>query len=127
MANWTRTFSPRLVNDARIAFSRIVIDDSVSDWSGLLGPDGNQKFGISGGQPIPGLSSIRVRWRSRWTSHQYRRHRHLSNYSDNKYQAQTNLTYQAGSHLLKFGGQLIRFQQNRFYAGNNGVLGVFRY
>ena len=28
---------------------------------------------------------------------------------------------------MKFGGQLIRFQQNRFYAGNNGVLGIFRF
>ena len=51
----------------------------------------------------------------------------MTSTADNKYQAQTNMTFQTGSHLLKFGGQLIRFQQNRFYAGNNGVLGVFRY
>jgi hypothetical protein len=32
-----------------------------------------------------------------------------------------------GRHMLKIGGQVIRFQQNRYYAGNNGALGFFDY
>src|SRR5687768_12117068 len=36
------------------------------------------------------------------------------------------MTFQTGGHLPKVGGQMIRFQQNRFYGGQNGVLGVFR-
>jgi hypothetical protein len=123
VVNWTRTFSPRLVNDARVAFSRIKINDIVSDWSGLLGADANQRFGIAGGQPIAGLSSLQfgTGLTEPGTGGS------ISNTVDNKYQAQTNMTFQTGGHLLKFGGQMIRFQQNRFYAGNNGVLGIFRF
>ena len=32
-----------------------------------------------------------------------------------------------GRHSLKFGGQLLRYVQQRFYAGNNGLLGLFGY
>jgi hypothetical protein len=123
VANWTRTFSPRFVNDARIAFSRIVIDDTPTTWSDLLGPNSNQEFGIAGGQPIPGLSNVLIGGGLTAVGSTGI----ASATADNKYQAQTNMTYQTGGHLLKFGGQLLRFQQNRFYGGNNGVLGVFRY
>ena len=41
---WVRTFSPRVVNEFRMAFSRIGIDDNVIDWSGLLGANGNAKL-----------------------------------------------------------------------------------
>jgi hypothetical protein len=34
--NWVRSFTPAIVNEARVAFSRILIKDSVLDWSGLL-------------------------------------------------------------------------------------------
>lgn len=120
--SWVRNFSARLVNDARIAYTRIGIDEGVPvDWSGKLGADGNQKFGIPGGQFFPGLSAVTLG-------------DGLSGIGagaavgltrDNKYQAVTNFTYQAGTHLVKFGGQMIRFQQNRYYAGNNGALGSF--
>ncbi|HWR50010.1 MAG TPA: carboxypeptidase regulatory-like domain-containing protein [Bryobacteraceae bacterium] len=123
VVNWTRSFSPRLVNDARISFSRIVIDDSVSDWSGLLGTNGNQTLGISGGQPIAGLSQIAFGTGLTEPGSTG----NVSSTADNKFQGQTFLTYTTGGHLLKFGGQLVRMQQNRFYAGNNGVLGVFRF
>ncbi len=101
VANWTRSFSPRLVNDARIAFSRIVIQDNVYDWSGQLGADGNQKFGISGGQPIAGLSNVQLGGGLSGIGSGGS----ISATADNKYQAQTNLTYQRGTHLLKFGGR----------------------
>ena len=32
-----------------------------------------------------------------------------------------------GSHVLRMGGQAIRYRQNRYYAGNNGALGSFTY
>jgi hypothetical protein len=123
VANWTRTISTRMVNDARIAYSRIGIDDNVVDWSGQLGPDANSRFGISGGQPIAGLSSVTVGGGLTGIGSTGV----ISSTVDNKYQAQTNATYQTGKHLIKFGGQMIRFQQNRYYSGNNGALGVFRY
>jgi carboxypeptidase family protein len=123
VANWTRTFTPRLINDFRVAYSRIVINDNVLDWSGKLGLDGNSKFGIAGGQPIAGLSNVTLGGGLTNIGSGAS----IGSTADNKYQVQTNLTYQAGTHLLKFGGQLLRMQQNRFYAGNNGVLGIFTY
>ena len=32
-----------------------------------------------------------------------------------------------GRHFFKMGGQIIRFQQNHYYAGNNGRSGFFDY
>jgi hypothetical protein len=121
--NWTRTVTPTIVNEARMAFSRIVIRDRTVDWSGQLGPDGNQKFGIPGGQPIPGLSAIQLGGGLTGIGATA----NLSNTGDNKFIYYDNMTWQKGKHLVKMGGQLMRYQQNRYYAGNNGALGVFRY
>lgn len=48
--NWNRTFTTTIVNEFRVGFSRIGIDDNVVDWSGKL-TNGNADFGIGGGQP----------------------------------------------------------------------------
>lgn len=121
--NWTRTISPTVINEARVAYSRIGIDDSVRDWSGLLGPNGNQAFGIAGGQPIDGLSSVVMG--SGLTN--LGTAASIGSTVDNKFIYYDNLTIQKGRHLLKMGGQFIRTQQNRYYAGNNGALGIFTY
>jgi hypothetical protein len=121
--NWVRTFSPSVVNEARVAYSRVAIEDTVNDWSGLLGPDGNQKFGIPGGQPVPGLSNIALG--SGLTS--IGSAAGLSNTADNKFIYYDNLTWQKNRHVIKMGAQFMRYQQNRYYAGNNGALGLFRY
>jgi hypothetical protein len=123
VVNWNRTMSPTIVNEARVAYSRVVIRDNTIDWSGQLGADGNQKFGIPGGQPIPGLSSIALG--SGLTG--IGAAATLSNTADNKFIYYDNLTWQKGKHLLKMGAQFMRYQQNRYYAGNNGALGLFRY
>ena len=123
IVNWNRTFSATVVNEARIAFSRVVIRDVTVDWSGQLGLDGNSKFGIPGGQPIAGLSSIAIGGGLSGIGASGV----TSNTGDNKYIIYDNLTWQKGRHLLKMGGQLMRYQQNRYYSGNNGVLGLFVY
>lgn len=121
--NWNRTISPTIVNEARVAFSRIVIKDLTLDWSGQLGTDGNQRLlGIPGGQPIAGLSQINMGQGLSVGSAGI-----ISNTGDNKFVYYDNLTWQKGRHLLKMGGQLMRYQQNRYYSGNNGVLGFFSY
>jgi len=51
----------------------------------------------------------------------------IGNTVDNKIQYADNFTWQKGKHLLKIGGQAIRFRQNRYYAGNNGALGIFTF
>ena len=46
---------------------------------------------------------------------------------DNKWQYYDNLTIVKGRHVMKVGGSFVRYQQNRYYAGNNGALGIFTY
>ncbi len=123
MTSWTRTFSPAIVNEARIGFSRVGIDDLVLDSSGQLGADGNSKFGIPGGQFIPGLSSIALGNGLSGIGSAAT----IGSTRDNKFSYSEVLTWQKRSHLLRLGGQAIRYQQNRYYAGNNGALGSFTY
>lgn len=121
--NWTHAFSPAIVNEFRIGFSRIGIDDKVIDWSGKLGPSGNADFGISGGQPIAGLSSVSLGDGLSGIGSGAS----IGSTMDNKWQYFDNFNWQRGRHLLKFGGSAVRYQQNRYYAGNNGALGIFTY
>src|SRR5439155_24925483 len=46
---------------------------------------------------------------------------------DQTYQINEKLTWVKGRQTLKFGGQLLHYNQRRFYAGNNGLLGIFTY
>ena len=125
VVNWTRTFSPSIVNEARFGFNRVRITDNPYDVFGLFGENGNQKLGIPGTQPVAGISNIVLGGTEGISA--------LSGVgikSDsitNTFQYGDNLTWQRGRHLLKMGGQAIRYQQNRFYSGNNGVLGSFTY
>src|SRR6185295_13995665 len=97
VVNWTRTWGARLVSDTRFSYSLIGIDDKVIDWSGLLGSDGNSKFGIPGRQFIPGLSSITLGGSLTNAGNAAT----IANTRDNKFQFQSNNTYQKGSHVVK--------------------------
>lgn len=123
--SWTRTISPTIVNEARVAFTRIRLTDTVIDLYGLFGSTGNQKLGIPGGQPVPGISSVSLGSTEGLSSIGSIG---LGNDSiTNEYQYSDNFTKQLGRHVLKFGGQAARYQQNRYYSGNNGQLGSFTY
>lgn len=121
--NWTRTWSSHLVTDSRASISLIGIDDNTLDWSGKLGANGNANFGIAGGQPIAGLSSVNLGGGLSGVGSGAS----IGSTRDTKYQEQVTATYIGGKHLIKFGGQLMRMQQNRYYAGNNGALGSFSF
>jgi len=121
--SWTRTISASMVNEARVGYTRVHIDNNTIDPGGILGANGNNLLGIPGGQPIPGASSITLgdpftNIGSPATD---------SATVDNDFHYSDNLTIQTGRHLLKMGANFVRYQQNRFYAGNNGLLGNFVY
>ena len=121
--SWTRTFSSSVVNEARVGFTRVHIDNNTTDPGGVFGANGNNRLGIPGSQPIPGASSVTIgdpftNIGSAATD---------SSTVDNDFHYSDNLTIVSGRHLLKMGANFIRYQQNRFYAGNNGLLGNFVY
>jgi hypothetical protein len=124
VASWTRTFTPTLINEARIGYTRVLIDEGIPiDWSGLLGPNGNQQFGIAGGQPVAGLSGVTLGNGLSGIGTGAA----IGNTVDNKFSYSDNLTWQKGSHFVRMGGQAVRYRQNRYYAGNNGALGSFNF
>ncbi len=119
--NWTRTLSPTIVNEARVGFNRAVFISDFFDFSGL--GDGNAKFGIPGSQAIPGISSISLGNGLSGIGGAAVTEDNVTNtfhYGD-------NLSISRGRHFMKMGGQWLRYQQNRFYPGNNGLLGLFEY
>ncbi len=119
--NWTRTISSSIVNEARVGFNRAVFIGGAFDWAGI--GDGNAKLGIPGGQAIAGLSSIVL---GSGLSDIGARATDEDNVT-NTFHFGDNLTMLRGRHTFKMGGQLQRYQQNRYYAGNNGQLGFFSY
>ncbi len=122
---WTRVISPSIVNEARVAFNRIRLTDTVVDIFGSFGLTGNSKLGIPGGQPVPGISNVTFGGTEGISSIGSIG---LGNDSiTNEFQYADNFTKQLGRHVLKFGGQAARYQQNRYYSGNNGQLGTFTY
>ncbi|MGI8743086.1 MAG: carboxypeptidase regulatory-like domain-containing protein [Bryobacteraceae bacterium] len=120
---WTRTASPAVVNEARVGFTRTKVVTQTTDPAGKLGINGNAKLGIAGGQPIAGISSITLGEGLTTIGAGASDSGNVANH----FQYGDNLTWQHGRHLVKFGGQLLRYQENFYYAGNNGLLGLFTY
>src|SRR5262249_55076568 len=118
----TRTISPTVINEARVGFNRaLFITNAAFDWAGI--GNGNQKLGIPGGQAVPGVTSILLG--SNLTSLGAVGTNELN--APNTFHYGDDLTILHGPHSFKMGGQWQRYQQNRFYAGNNGALGQFEY
>ena len=125
---WVHTFSPSIVNEARVGFTRIRWNQGVpTDPTGFFGLNGNGLVGIPfGSQQYPGFS--------------YQNISDLSNnaggfgtpaapqiYVDNTFTYGDNLTIQRGKHLLSIGVQALRYQQQFLNSANFGSLGSFVY
>ena len=111
---WTRTISAALVNEARLGYTYISNVGNPIDPTGLLGPDGNQKLGIPGGQPVAGSSRVQLGEGMSDVGAVAT----ASATSNHTFQYGNNLTWQSGRHLVKLGGQALRYRQNRYYSGN---------
>ncbi len=119
--NWNRLFGAAIVNEALVGYISTSRANGVADWAGI--GSANAKYGIAGGQPIGGMSSIG--WGSGLTAPG-----NIASNSDTlvrTFQINERLTWLKGRHTMKFGGQLLHYNQQRFYAGNNGVLGFINY
>ncbi len=119
--NWNRIITPSLVNEVLFGYNQITIVSDTLDWAGI--GNANATFNIPGGQPIAGLSSIG--FGNGLTS--VGAGASDTNTVDKTYQINEKLTWLKGRHSVKSGGQMLHYQQQRFYAGNNGLLGLFGY
>jgi hypothetical protein len=119
--SWNRVFGPSIINEVLVGFSHVTVTQETFDWANVGA--GNALYGIGGGQPIDGLTSIgfgsglTLPGTSALDSDTLAK----------TYQINEKLTWLKGRHMLKFGGQWLHYNQRRFYAGNNGLLGFINY
>ncbi len=116
-ANWNRIFGASVVNDLLIGFNNNEFNGEILDLAGL-GAINNQ-LGIGGAQPIPGLTFIGMgNGVSGIGSTAV-----TSNTANKVFQINERLTWARGRHTLKFGASWNYYMMERYYSGNNGVLG----
>jgi hypothetical protein len=124
-ASWVHTFSPSIINEARVGFTRVRWNNGVpTDPSGLFGLTGNSKVGIPfTAQLFVGFSGQSINNGASYLG----ANANLQVFTDNTFNYYDNLTWQRGRHLFTIGGQATRYQQNYVNAGNVGFLGQFSY
>jgi hypothetical protein len=129
--NWTHVVSTRVVNEARAGFSRGRFSNLVSDPGGQLGLSANNALGIPGTQIAPGMSAFNINGyvlgSPSGSTPAFGGQGVQNDSLTNAFTYGDNVSWQLGRHTLKFGGTLIRYQSNRNYSGNDGVLGHFDY
>ena len=132
-SNWVHTFSPSLLNSARIGFTRTDWNQGFpQDPTGAFGTAGNAKVGITfpnqkyngftnqgiGGSPsnpsVGGPSSV-------GTS------AYNGGVIDNTYSYIDNLTWERGKHYISVGIEARRYQNNYPTGNNDGYLGSLNY
>ncbi len=133
-ASWVHTFSPAILNEARFGFTRVRWNNGVpSDPSGFFGLSGNSKVGIPfGPQTYVGftgqsISSVGSGGNTLGGATYFGTNASPQVFTDNTFNYYDNLTWQRGRHLLTFGAQATRYQQNYLNAGNVGFLGQLTY
>ena len=114
--NWTRTISPRLVNEARAGVNHSTIvsgnsDNGLGNYAQQLGMAnaGSGLMALEGFAYESTMGSVNDGIAQLFTT--------------NVYHSLDNLTMMLGRHLVKTGGQVLREQINAFYSGNNGRTG----
>jgi hypothetical protein len=129
-SNWVHTFSSAIVNSFTANYGRIRFLNGVSsDPSGIFGLNGNQTVGIpSTVQQDAGFSLQNFSCNpGNGCLNDFGVNPVPEIFIDNVFGYSDALTWQKGRNLFKFGAELLRYQQNSFYAGNNGALGQFNY
>src|SRR5690606_29406107 len=120
-ANWNRIIGNNIVNDLLVGYNNNASNSMPVDLLGL-GALGNQ-LGIGGTQAIPGLAEVRLGN----TLTNIGTIGIGSNTHNRIYQVNERLTWVRGRHTLKFGMQWNYYQMERYYSGNNGMLGFIDY
>ena len=136
--NWTHVISPSLINEARAGYSRTRYTATPTDISGHWGLTGNATLGIPGTQLVPGFSTLVIGGKqdsgtvddigTPSTADGNGSYGGIDSDSIvNAFTYGDNLTWQHGKQTLKVGAQVLRYQENRYYSGNDGTLGWFNF
>jgi hypothetical protein len=121
--DYVRTITPSIVNDLRAGYTRIRWNQGAPvDTTGAFGLTGNKTIGIPSAQAFAGFSTQEL---SGFTT--LGNSAGGTNFIDNTFVYADDLSIQRGKHLLNIGVDITRYQQNNFYAGNDGANGRFTY
>ncbi|HEY6448859.1 MAG TPA: carboxypeptidase regulatory-like domain-containing protein [Acidobacteriaceae bacterium] len=123
--NWVHSFSPAWINEFRAGVARTIwLQGIPNDLTGDFGMTGNAKVGIPfPNQPFPGFSLMNF---GSFESN-VGTAAGINEFHENNFYYGDNLTWQHGTHTTRFGVQILRYQQNSWYAGNAGAMGSFAY
>ena len=123
--NWVHTFSPSLVNSARVGFTRTDWNQGFPvDPTGVFGTSGNAKVGITfPDQKFNGFTNQGLNGNlSDVGTTAYN-----GGVIDNTYSYIDNLTWQRGQHYISMGIEARRYQNNYPTGNNDGYLGSLNY
>ena len=131
---WTHLVTPMIVNNARVGFTRIILNASVpKDLSGLFGTSGLSKAGIGlpsvFTQSVAGYSYIDVSSGEGWDIGNFGSEPPIQGFAvDNNFDYNDVLNWEHGRHVTKFGVEFLRYQQDYYSSSDTGgQLGYFGY
>jgi hypothetical protein len=122
--NEVHTFSPSLQNEFRAGYSRIRdLGGIPSDPFGLFPAGSDTKVGYPYNSPYPGFTETNISTAEKNIGTLGV----VQNTIDNIFDYGDTVTWLHGKHILKAGAQILRYQENYYYASNNGNMGQFAY
>ena len=123
VVDWTHTFTPGLLNEARIGFNAVRFNQSLTPTSSL-GNIGEQ-LGITGSNfQAPGLLQLNIQGNNVPAGFAALGLQNLVQiFHSTEGQIEDNLILTHGRHQIKAGFQFVRQRQDFVYPGNNGALG----
>jgi hypothetical protein len=121
-ASWSHSFSPTAINEFRLGYSNVKIEETFDDWAGI--GNYNSKLGIPGNQAIPGLSRLDF---SSSGIDAIGSGAPNSFTNDKTIQLSEKVSISKGHHFITTGFQALHYSMERSYASNSGLLGSFTY
>jgi hypothetical protein len=128
VVDWTHTFNPNLLNEARLGVNVFRFFQNITLTSGL-GPIANQMLGVSGPAPVTSINGQQgglpfFSFSGNFVDASLGDPMIVQNFADTYIQYEDNLVITKGRHTFVTGFQYIRERLNWLYAGNNGALGT---
>jgi outer membrane receptor protein involved in Fe transport len=120
---YSRTITNAIVNNFNAGYTRIRWNQGDPlDSTGAFGTNGNAVVGIPAAQAFAGFAGQTVTSLTTVGNPAGG-----TNFIDNTFIYADDLSWQKGKHLLNIGVDIVRYQQNNFYAGNDGANGQFNF